>query len=222
MVGRIIDLTTNENDVILDPFSGTGTVLAKANFCKRKYIGLELNKSYIKMFNNYLRNLSQKQRMAYEISKRNRIQQDKFKKLIIDLRILKFAKIMRKMLIGKGISNIKLIYVERLKCKPLKKHKLVTSRYSFLIDEELGIKKLKKNIQNIISIPPLSKYGIEPEFQFFNDYDTFLSIFKNKKLYTYTSQVTHKYHANFKIEYSNKSYKFISPIKLNINENEYV
>jgi hypothetical protein len=220
LVERIINLTTNENDVILDPFSGHGTVLAQAYFCKRKYIGLELNKSYIKMFNNYLKTISRLKRKEYEVSQRCYIKQDKFEKLIIDLRILKYAKTMRNILIKKGINGIHLIYAERLKCKPLEKYKLVTSSYSFLIDKKLSIKRIERNVHNIISRPPLSKYGIAPKFQFFHDKNTFISKLKSKKLYAYTAQVAHKYNDVFK-KASLKEYSLISPIKVNLNEKDF-
>jgi len=53
LVDRIINLTTDEGDVVLDPFSGSGTVPAQASFRNRKYIGFELNTEYIEMFKSY-------------------------------------------------------------------------------------------------------------------------------------------------------------------------
>ena len=42
---------TNENDVVLDPFAGSGTTLDAARANGRKYIGIEINPSYIEMIN---------------------------------------------------------------------------------------------------------------------------------------------------------------------------
>lgn len=42
-----INLLTDENDIILDPFSGIGTTSLAAKELNRKSIGFELNKSYI-------------------------------------------------------------------------------------------------------------------------------------------------------------------------------
>ncbi|MFL2660196.1 MAG: site-specific DNA-methyltransferase [Alphaproteobacteria bacterium] len=44
---RIILASTNPNDIILDPFSGTGTTCAVAKKMGRQYIGIEQDKNYI-------------------------------------------------------------------------------------------------------------------------------------------------------------------------------
>ena len=49
LLERIILLTTDENDLVLDPFVGTGTTAIAAKKLNRKYIGFELDPEYIKM-----------------------------------------------------------------------------------------------------------------------------------------------------------------------------
>lgn len=46
LMQALIELTTFENQVVLDPFCGSGTTLLAAEILQRKYIGMELNKSY--------------------------------------------------------------------------------------------------------------------------------------------------------------------------------
>lgn len=46
LMQALIELTTLENQVVLDPFCGSGTTLLAAEMLQRKYIGMELNKSY--------------------------------------------------------------------------------------------------------------------------------------------------------------------------------
>ena len=43
---RIILLTTNEGDLVVDPFAGSGTVLLAAKNNNRKYLGFEIDKEY--------------------------------------------------------------------------------------------------------------------------------------------------------------------------------
>ncbi len=58
VINRIIKVSSNKNNIILDPFSGSGTTGIAAHGNHRIYIGIEINKSYcdlsIERFENYL------------------------------------------------------------------------------------------------------------------------------------------------------------------------
>ena len=47
LLEKIILASTDENDLILDPFNGSGTTGIEANRLKRKYIGIEKEKEYL-------------------------------------------------------------------------------------------------------------------------------------------------------------------------------
>ena len=47
MLKRIIEASTNEGDLILDPFNGSGTTGIAASMLNRKYIGLEQEEEYL-------------------------------------------------------------------------------------------------------------------------------------------------------------------------------
>ncbi|MCR2111729.1 site-specific DNA-methyltransferase [Campylobacter upsaliensis] len=48
----LIEFYSFENDVILDPFMGSGTSALAALQLKRNFVGYEINKNYIKLANH--------------------------------------------------------------------------------------------------------------------------------------------------------------------------
>jgi site-specific DNA-methyltransferase (adenine-specific) len=46
LMQALIELTTNKNHIVLDPFCGSGTTLLAAAVLERKYIGIDIDKSY--------------------------------------------------------------------------------------------------------------------------------------------------------------------------------
>jgi site-specific DNA-methyltransferase (adenine-specific) len=54
LLERLILMTTDENDIILDPFAGTGTSLIAAKRLGRQYIGFELDTDYVKITQQHL------------------------------------------------------------------------------------------------------------------------------------------------------------------------
>jgi site-specific DNA-methyltransferase (adenine-specific) len=43
---RILTIFTEENDVVLDPFNGSGTTTLVASIMNRRYIGIEISEQY--------------------------------------------------------------------------------------------------------------------------------------------------------------------------------
>lgn len=54
LLERIVLMTTDEFDLVLDPFSGTGTTAIAAQRLGRNYIGFELDRSYVEITNHKL------------------------------------------------------------------------------------------------------------------------------------------------------------------------
>jgi len=54
LLERIILMSTDEEDIVLDPFSGTGTTAIAAKRLGRSYIGLELDTEYVRISENKL------------------------------------------------------------------------------------------------------------------------------------------------------------------------
>ena len=49
LLERIINISTDEDDVVLDPFCGSGTALVAAKLLNRQYIGIDINPDAIKL-----------------------------------------------------------------------------------------------------------------------------------------------------------------------------
>jgi DNA modification methylase len=60
LVGYLIQALTDENDVVLDPFFGSGTTCAIAKKLGRQFIGIDINPAYQKIAQNRLDNIPQK------------------------------------------------------------------------------------------------------------------------------------------------------------------
>jgi DNA modification methylase len=93
LVARIIELTTDPGDLVFDPFSGSGVVLAQAAAMDRAFIGCDINPAFIKMFNKYIMG-----EVATEWEKLKKVKEHlskaegDFERLIMKLRALKFAR----------------------------------------------------------------------------------------------------------------------------------
>ncbi|RUL47231.1 DNA-methyltransferase [Lysinibacillus antri] len=97
MMARLIKLSSDEGDVVFDPYAGTGILLATAENLNRKYMGLDTNPGYKEIFEHVTKPLIKEQivniNQYYEY-------QENLKRLlneaIYKLRILKFPKAMIK------------------------------------------------------------------------------------------------------------------------------
>src|SRR5690606_4614158 len=84
MVTTMLEISSDKNDIILDPFAGGGAVIFQAAIMDRKYIGFELNSEYISMFEEYKTKSFQKQKRDYQLLNKLSSQKD-FEKQILDL-----------------------------------------------------------------------------------------------------------------------------------------
>jgi len=216
LVRRIIYLTTNENDLVLDPFAGSGTVPAQASFCKRNFVGFEINEKYIKMFQNYYSSNYKEKRNHYENYLKEKSSSSKFKEMILKLRALKYARILLK-----RNPQIKNIYVEpNLKYTPVG-NKILKVRYSILMMPKTNQNRLMANILKESGAPPLSKFGILGEIKCYSSIETLKRNLTYKLYYAYTDKNTHSYTENSKSILKLMKFPIISNLKVKIDEKSF-
>lgn len=217
MIEQIIKITTNENDVVFDPFAGSGTVPSIAHFMKRKYIGFELNKEYISMFDSYVSEIEKERIKNFEIDSKNKVKQKIFEKLIINLRVLKYSRLLLNNL-KKREFKIKTVFVEKSLNSTSNKRFLIKSNYHILTNEDKDL--ILNCINEIVSDTSLSNFGIEATFHVYNDELFFKELLIDKNIYSYTLKSTHKFNCLISNDdYLN--YPIISDIKVDVDESKY-
>jgi site-specific DNA-methyltransferase (adenine-specific) len=77
---RLIQLYSFTNDIILDPFMGSGTTAVAAKKAKRNFIGYDINEEYIELANNRIKNAMQETGNLFETNENEMPEQESTKK----------------------------------------------------------------------------------------------------------------------------------------------
>ena len=207
MVATMISLSTDENDIVLDPFAGSGAVLAQAAYMNRKYIGFELNFKYIEQFKNYLENTLEDGRKEYKSIIKSP-EQENFETTIWKLRALKYGRVLLNTVEKQLCSKDGKVIVSQLNMQNDK----MCVEYMFIVNSDIKEKYIEL-ILEIIKKKPLSLYGIIPTFKFCLQKELDEELY-----YKYSATNTYSYikqSANF------SKAKVFSKIKVDINEQQY-
>ncbi len=208
MVATMISISTDEEDVVFDPFAGSGAVMSQSAYKKRTYLGIEINTQYINMFEAYLKSTIESGKKEY-YSYMNTMDQVAFETTIQNLRALKYGRILLNNIEKDyGINDLK-IYVQRTESSISSKIKV---EYTFIgrqLDDEFY-----RMISTYTNRPPLSKYGIIPTFKCGID----LSML-NIEIYMYSKTNSHSYLRD--CNYMDSKVKIISPIKVDLYEKDF-
>jgi len=193
LVERIILLTTNKNDIVLDPFAGSGVVLAQSIVMGRRAIGFDINASYKDMYQMrvlpYIKAewIKRKKELVRKQKERNN-----FSSMIRVLRQLKYPKMLIKHLNKKGILNLASInYIFLIGDK-----KGMSPTIFFVLEDKFYYSfKLNEEFKLVMSQPPLSKFGLDPIIKviYKDEYKEFYRDFKQKFVFIYEDGNTHYY-----------------------------
>jgi len=156
LVRRITLLTTKRGDVILDPFAGSGVVLAEARALGRHYVGFDLRESYRRMFaKRVLPTITKLGKANAKLSQAEQKKRKDFSARIWKLRKLKYPREMIK-LYEKRYGRMGVVGALAFSHR---KHFL---EVIFIFSPgKRPAKEFSKRIAELMRRPPLSKFGLQ-------------------------------------------------------------
>jgi len=172
LIKRILLLTTDKKDVVLDPFAGSGTVLAVADFMNRRWLGFEMNEKYCGMFKEHVlseikETLSTEEKREAELN----VFRKKFEETIKNLRLVKYPKSLirecnrKKILDGEGDQIDSVFAISREPTEnelfQMPRHKFMVEDIFLIFDGNIETKVLADRIREVASKAPLTKFGID-------------------------------------------------------------
>lgn len=163
LVTRIIDLCSDPGDLVLDPFAGSGAVLAAAYRSNRKFIGLDVNPEFKAMFEDYLPTLSKREADTSELETGEAVAST-----IGKLRLLKYPSAILKAVrkaFPDEFAAIDGVTLRVLEDQPRGRHAHWRAHYTFSLSAGLP-EAVVDFVAELAARPPLSKYGIESEITF--------------------------------------------------------
>jgi len=244
LIHRILSLVTDENDVVCDPFSGTGTVLAAANAMDRRYLGFELNETYVENFSSNIKELvkDEVQRIQSKYPDYYDMQ-TRLSNLILDLRLVKFPKSVFKTMVNSNIldnnalQKLNTIFVIKLESAPepidFNRILLASENLYFIFKDEspnFGINEITK-LQDKREINRFQIFGN----YFFSTIDEIKSdpfFDEADGLWLYNSGITHKYDKKISLDewideckgedWAKNFYNYLPPIISNVKVDQKV
>lgn len=204
MVSNMIQISTDEGDVVFDPFAGSGTVMSQSAYMNRSYLGFELNKGYIDKFNSYLAETLEKGKSEYESMLKGKGQTD-FEDQIINLRALKYGRMLVKAIQDELSIRAKVV-VDRIRQEDTQS----IVHYTIV---GIQMETAEDVIANVISKAPLSKYEITPLISYQDELDV------DQQWFCYS--ITNSYSFMKNVAYGDPRVRVLSPIKVDLNEKDY-
>ncbi len=197
LIARMVAISTDKDEIILDPFSGTGSVPAIASYLNRYGLGIEINSSFVTDFKKKGFDLIIEK--AKEELPNNDLLNNSLRETIIKLRMQKYPKtlfsgLMRSDYLGdKARDYIEVFIIKSSQLLNEKENldsgKLGKVSLQILLKEKADKKIVEKSVLNRTSIAPLSIFGIKVETEIikYKDWhgEKFISSLKNNTWYVY-------------------------------------
>jgi hypothetical protein len=189
LVERLLLLSTDEGDVVFDPFAGTGVVVAEAEHMKRRGIGIELNPKYVKAYKRLVLPEISK-RHAYDPQSHRVEEAARRRDALIKLRALKYPKALVQQLAKHHPRfprpEVVGLLMDKLDTKALSEPaRTIAVRTVFGVNGDAEMREdLHRVLKEIAERPPVSKYSVAGPIEVVPT-ELFGEAIKRKRVYVY-------------------------------------
>jgi DNA modification methylase len=184
LVRRLVLLSTDEDDIVCDPFGGIGTVPGVAEALKRRAIATEINPKFVKYYEENLR-----EEVREQIEQARILDGDgPTPATIVSLRLLKYPKVAFSRLL-KGDSNRVpshiFVDVDRLESDGAGSH-LGNAVWYFVLPDSTAQTRSETadELRAICSVSPLSKFQVTGEIRVLSTEEA-LEAFSDREWFVY-------------------------------------
>lgn len=159
LVRRMVALSTNEGDVVFDPFAGSGAVVSGALREGRRGLGIELSSEYVSRFRQSPPMQPQKSGEPKAVSAMTQ--------RLLELRALKYPKDLANQIVRAGFTSAQvngvLMIVESFNFEPARTGYGKITCSVVVADglSDIELARLAKLLDEVVGLPPLSKYGLD-------------------------------------------------------------
>ena len=160
LVRRMLLLTTDSDDIVLDPFAGSGIVLATAECMGRMFTGFEVQGKYVRNFYKTIR-----REIRSELRQVDAKETTKFESNIRKLRLIKLPRVLVRSMGKYAMSNTRFaVALERPLSPEAPNYKITAEDIHLIVESgssKRGRRLMETKARKLLSKPPLSKYGID-------------------------------------------------------------
>ena len=156
---RMLKLTTDEGDLVLDPLAGIGSVPAMAEAMGRVGYGLELTPDYALQYEKTV----QSARGFVASVDDDRGRRGEFRRTILELRLLKYAKVLGQRLCDAGIP-VSWVRVKKSRRQARQAHHVISADFELVLADQALRERALSTATGSADKPPLSKFGIDAAF----------------------------------------------------------
>ncbi len=169
LVERLVLLTTDPGDVVLDPFAGTGVVVAEAQRLGRFGVGVELVERYVKDFARVTKPEIMKRSRADALA-HTQAQSEWLQDVISRLRVVKYPRVLLQRLRTARpelpVPSLVVAIMEKRSSDGAVAPRLIGARVLWAVDADVAVcDEVRRALKEAAAVPPASKFGIAGEIE---------------------------------------------------------